>query len=129
MKDLPLCAHILEYGQFMLSFCRGQQRNVLKYRMHTQDNCFSSLDQSFVLQRCHCRHCCHYLSCLLYIISLNICSRQALRFLCNREISSDTTIFVVQTIRQCGIETSLCCKCITPKSLVGSLVTAITVII
>ena len=37
----------LEFGHFMLLFCRGRQRNVLKFKIHVHGDCFSSLNLLF----------------------------------------------------------------------------------
>ena len=33
-ENLPLCAHVLEFGHFTLLFGRGWRRNVSKFVMH-----------------------------------------------------------------------------------------------
>ena len=36
-----------EFGHFTLLFCRGQQRNVPKFKTHVQGDCFCSLKLLF----------------------------------------------------------------------------------
>ena len=45
-------------GHFTLLFCRGRQRNVLKFKTHVQSDCFCSFNKPIVLRRCHCRRRC-----------------------------------------------------------------------
>ena len=56
----------LKCGHFMLLFCRGRQRNVLKCKTHVRSE-FFLLIKPIVLQRCRCR--CHR-RCLSSLLSL-----------------------------------------------------------
>ena len=49
----------IKFGHFTLLFCRGRQRNVPKWKMHVQSDCFCSLEPIVLWRsRCRCRRRC-----------------------------------------------------------------------